>query len=198
MLQQRKRELLPIAYFHLVFTIPPAIAEITLQNKRAVFQILFRTSAETLLTIAADPKHLGAAVGFFSILHTWGQNVLFHPHLHCVVTGGGLSPDNQWIASRPDFFLSVGVLSRLFRRLFLEALESAYAKGELEFHGQLQLLGDPPSVPTSTWLQYVKPNGSFMPNHPLAAPNRSSNTSDATRTASPSAISACWLSKISR
>jgi len=164
MLQQRKRELLPIAYFHLVFTIPPAIAEITLQNKRAVFQIPFRTSAETLLTIAADPKHLGAAVGFFSILHTWGQNLLFHPHLHCVVTGGGLSPDNQWIASRPDFFLSVGVLSRLFRRLFLQALESAYAKGELEFHGQLQLLGDPQAfqqhlapVRQTEWVVYAKP-----------------------------------------
>ena len=163
-LQQRRRELLPIAYFHVVFTVPPAIAEIALQNQRTVFQILFRTSAETLLTIAADPKHLGATVGFFSLLHTWGQNLLFHPHVHCVVTGGGLSPDNDWVASRPHFFLSVRVLSRLFRRLFLAALESAYAKGNLEFHGQLQPLRDPGSfqrhlIPArqAEWVVYAKP-----------------------------------------
>jgi hypothetical protein len=163
-LQQRKRELLPIAYFHLVFTVPPAIADIALQNKRTIFQILFRTSAETLLTIAADPKHLGVTVGFFSILHTWGQNLLFHPHVHCVVTGGGLSPDRDWIPTRPNFFLSVRVLSRLFRRLFLEALETAYAKGKLEFHGQLQSLRHPDSfhqhlAPArhTEWVVYAKP-----------------------------------------
>ena len=163
-LEQRKRELLPIEYFHIVFTVPPAIAEIALQNKPALFQILFRTSAETLLTIAADPKHLGATVGFFSILHTWGQNLLFHPHVHCVVTGGGLSPENDWIPSRPNFFLSVRVLSRLFRRLFVEALESAYAKGKLEFHGQLQSLRDPKAfeqhvdpVRQIDWVVYAKP-----------------------------------------
>lgn len=151
-LQQRKQELLPIPYFHLVFTVPPAIAAIALQNKRALFQILFRTSAATLLTIAADPKHLGATVGFFSILHTWGQNLLFHPHIHCVVTGGGLSPDHHWIATRPRFLLSVRVLSRLFRRLFLEALLQAYADGKLEFHGQLQPLRDP-----AAWHQHLAP-----------------------------------------
>ena len=163
-LQQRKRELLPIEYFHIVFTVPPAIAEIALQNKRALFQILFRASAETLLTIAADPKHLGARVGFFSILHTWGQNLLFHPHVHCVVTGGGLSPENEWVASRPNFFLSVRVLSRLFRRLFLEALESAYGKGDLEFHGQLAHLRDKESFQKhlaparqTEWVVYAKP-----------------------------------------
>jgi Putative transposase/Transposase zinc-binding domain len=163
-LERRKRELLPVEYFHIVFTVPPAIAEIALQNKRALFQILFRTSAEALLTIAADPKHLGAVVGFFSILHTWGQNLLFHPHIHCVVTGGGLSPENDWIASRPNFLLSVRVLSRLFRRLFVEAMESAYAKGKLEFHGQLQSLRDPKAfeqylhpVRQIDWVVYAKP-----------------------------------------
>ena len=145
-------------------TLAFAIAEIALQNKRALFQILFRTSAEALLTIAADPKHLGAVVGFFSILHTWGQNLLFHPHIHCVVTGGGLSPENDWIASRPNFLLSVRVLSRLFRRLFVEAVESAYAKGKLEFHGQLQSLRDPKAferhlnpVRQIDWVVYAKP-----------------------------------------
>lgn len=163
-LQQRMRELLPTAYFHVVFTVPPAIAEIALQNKRTVFQILFRASAATLLTIAADPKHLGATVGFFSILHTWGQNLLFHPHVHCVVTGGGLSKAGDWLASRPDFFLSVRVLSRLFRRLFLEALQSAYDKGTLEFHGSLQSLREPQSFQQhlaparqTEWVVYAKP-----------------------------------------
>jgi hypothetical protein len=163
-LQQRKRELLPIQYFHIVFTVPPAIAEIALQNKRVLFQILFRTSAKTLLTIAADPKHLGAAVGFFSILHTWGQNLLFHPHVHCVVTGGGLSPQDEWVASRPNFFLSVRVLSRLFRRLFLEALDTAYDQGDIEFHGKLATLRDKESFQKhlasarqTEWVVYAKP-----------------------------------------
>ena len=163
-LQQRMGELLPIPYFHVVFTVPPAIADIALQNKRAVFQILFRASAETLLTIAADPQHLGATVGFFSILHTWGQNLLFHPHLHCVVTGGGICPEGGWIASRPNFFLSVRVLSRLFRRLFLEAVESAFANGDLEFHGQLAELRDREAFQShlaparkTEWVVYAKP-----------------------------------------
>jgi len=163
-LQRRKAELLPIAYFHVVFTVPAVIAQIALQNKRAVFQILFRASAETLLTIAADPQHLGATIGFFSILHSWGQNLLFHPHVHCVVTGGGLSPQQEWIATRPHFFLSVRVLSRLFRRLFLEALEAAFDQGDLEFHGQLEALRDPelfqqhlqPARQTE-WVVYAKP-----------------------------------------
>lgn len=163
-LQQRMRELLPIAYFHVVFTVPPAVAEIALQNKRALFQILFRASAETLLTIAADPKHLGASIGFFSILHTWGQNLLFHPHVHCVVTGGGLSPDGDWMDCRPNFFLSVRVLSRLFRRLFLEALERAYTNGDLQFHGQLAALRNREAFQSHLdkarqceWVVYAKP-----------------------------------------
>jgi hypothetical protein len=142
-LQQRQDELLPIPYFHVVFTMPPAITAIALQNKRTVFQILFRCSAQTLLTIAADPQHLGATIGFFSILHTWGQNLLFHPHVHCVVTGGGLTQDQEsWVASQPRFFLSVRVLSRLFRRLFLEALQQAHSRGQLQFHGELIPLRD--------------------------------------------------------
>ena len=137
-LTRRKAELLPIRYYHVVFTLPPPIAQLALQNKQAIYKILFAASAETLLTIAADPKHLGAKIGFFSILHTWGQNLLHHPHVHCVVTGGGIGggigPDGQiWIKCRDNFFLSVRVLSRLFRRLFLAAL----AKAELTFHGQL-------------------------------------------------------------
>jgi hypothetical protein len=133
-LERRKGELLPTTYYHLVFTLPPAIAELALQNKKAIYNILFSASAETLLTIARDPKHLGANIGFFSILHTWGQNLRHHPHVHCVVTGGGISQDQQrWIDSRKNFFLSVRVLSRLFRRLFLAQL----AEADLKFHGQL-------------------------------------------------------------
>lgn len=133
-LERRKAELLPTTYYHLVFTLPPAIAQLALQNKTLIYNILFNASAEALLTIARDPKHLGASIGFFSILHTWGQNLLHHPHVHCVVTGGGISHDRQhWVSCRKNFFLSVRVLSRLFRRLCLEQL----GKAELKFHGQL-------------------------------------------------------------
>jgi hypothetical protein len=137
-LDDRRAEILDTQYFHVVFTVPKEIAEIAFQNKRCVYGILFRTVADTLTTIAADPKHLGAEIGFFSVLHTWGQNLLHHPHLHCVVPGGGLSPDgSRWISCRPGFFLPVRVLSRLFRRLFLEALEKAFGAGELEFFSAL-------------------------------------------------------------
>ena len=116
----------------------PAIAY---QNKKVVYGILFRATAETLRTIAADPKHLGAEIGFFAVLHSWGQNLLHHPHLHCVVPGGGLSPDGtQWISCRPGFFLPVRVLSRLFRRLFLEYLIKAFDAGKLEFFSSLEPL----------------------------------------------------------
>jgi hypothetical protein len=152
-IERRKAELLPIPYFHVVFTIPASIAAIALQNKETVFQILFRTSAQTLLTIAADPKHLGATIGLFSVLHTWGQNLLFHPHVHCVATGGGPAPDGEsWVASRPHFLLSVRVLSRLFRRLFLEALEQAHADGQLQFYGGLEHLHS-----RDSFLRYLKP-----------------------------------------
>ena len=127
-----------------VFTVPQAIAVIAYQNKAVAYDILFQATAETLRTIAADPKHLGAEIGFIAILHTWGQNLLHHPNLHCVAPGGGLSPDGQrWIACRPGFFLSVRVLSRLFRRLFLAQLRSAFDGGELRFFHGLVALQDP-------------------------------------------------------
>jgi hypothetical protein len=123
------------------------------QNKRELYGILFRATAETLLTIAADPKHLGAKIGFFVVLHTWGQNLLHHPHLHCVVTGGGLSADSsQWISCRVGFFLSVWVLSRLFRRLFLEYLLKAFDAGKLQFFSSLESLTD-----RSSFLDYLAP-----------------------------------------
>ena len=164
-LQQRQQELLPIPYFHVVFTVPERIAAIALRNKKVLFQILFRASAETLLTIAADPKHLGASIGFFSILHTWGQNLLFHPHIHAVVTGGGLTPNgDRWVAGRSDFFLSVRVLSRLFRRLFLTALQQAHTRGLLEFSDAMAELMEPQAfaaflapVSQQEWVVYAKP-----------------------------------------
>jgi Putative transposase/Transposase zinc-binding domain len=138
-LARRKAELLPVEYYHVVFTIPEQLNRLALANKETVYKILFQTSAETLQTIARDPKHLGAEIGFFSILHTWGQNLLHHPHVHCVVTGGGLSPDRKtWIGCRPGFFLSVRVLWCLFRRLFLDALRQALNQKQLQFPGQLQ------------------------------------------------------------
>lgn len=160
---RRKAELLPVPYFHLVFTLPEQLNHLALQNKAAVYRILFNASAQALQTIAADPKHLGARIGFFAILHTWGQNLLHHPHVHCVATGGGLSLDGtRWISCRPGFFLSVRVLSRLFRRLFLGALQAAFAAGELQFHGELgPLAGRFPQLlkklGTLEWVVYAKP-----------------------------------------
>jgi hypothetical protein len=142
-IEQRQSELLDVPYFHVVFTVPEQIAAIAYQNKEVVYDILFQATAETLKTIAADPEHLGAEIGFFAVLHTWGQNLQFHPHLHCVVPGGGLSPDGQrWISCRANFFLSVHVLSRLFRRLFLEALQHAFDSGQLQFFNTLESLRD--------------------------------------------------------
>src|SRR3954451_13144083 len=140
-LEARQAELLPVEYFHVVFTVPESIAWIAFYNKTVVYNILFRATAETLLTIGRDPKHLGAGIGFFAILHTWGQNLQHHPHLHCVVPGGGLSEDQErWVGCRPGFFLPVRVLSRLFRRLFLEMLEKAYQQGELRLFAELERL----------------------------------------------------------
>ncbi len=159
-LERRKAELLPVTYYHLVFTIPPAIATLALQNKKVIYNILFNASAAALLTIARDPRHLGADIGFFSILHTWGQNLLHHPHVHCVVTGGGISPDRQrWIQCRKNFLLSVRVLSRLFRGLFLAQLATA----TLKFHGQLAHLNNKAAlrrhlakVRQQDWVVYAK------------------------------------------
>ena len=143
-LAERQRELLPLEYYHIVFTLPAALGEIAYQNKAVVYDLLFKATAETLRTIAADPKHLGAQIGFTAVLHTWGSAMTHHPHLHCIVPGGGLSPDGQrWIPCKRGFFLPVRVLSRLFRRRFLEHLSSAYHAGRLEFFGQHQHLTDP-------------------------------------------------------
>jgi hypothetical protein len=140
-LEKRLAELLPVEYFHVVFTLPGALAPLALQNKRCVYNILFEATAETLKTIAADPKHLGAEIGFLAVLHTWGQKLDPHPHLHCIVPAGGFDPSGErWIACRPGFFLPVRVLSRLFRRLFLEKLQRAYTAGTLGFHGALASL----------------------------------------------------------
>ena len=142
-IEERQSELLDVPYFHVVFTVPQEIAAIAYQNKEMVYGILFQATAETLKTIAADPKHLGAEIGFFAVLHSWGQNLQFHPHLHGVVPGGGLSADGQrWISCRPDFFLPVRVLSHLFRRLFLESLQHAFDSGKLEFFNTLESLRD--------------------------------------------------------
>jgi hypothetical protein len=142
-LSERQGELLPVPYFHVVFTLPAPAAEIAFQNKAAVYAILFKAAAETLLTIAADPRHLGAEIGFIAVLHTWGQNLQHHPHVHCLVPGGGLSPDGRrWVSCRPGFFLPVRVLSRLFRRLFLEKLQTAFDAGRLALFGVLARLAD--------------------------------------------------------
>jgi len=142
-LEDRRADLLPVPYFHVVFTLPATIAEIAYQNKAVVYGILFKAAARTLSTIAADPKHLGARIGHIAVLHSWGQNLTYHPHLHCIVPGGGLSPDRSaWIACKPGFFLPVRVLSRLFRRLFLEQLSRAHEAGSLKFFGSLAPLGD--------------------------------------------------------
>ena len=152
-IQDRAAEILDTEYFHVVFTVPGAIATIALQNPAVVYAILFRAAADTLRTIAADPTHLGAAIGFFAVLHTWGQTLVHHPHLHCVVPGGGLSLDGtRWIACRPGFFLPVRVLSRLFRRLFLTQLDAAFDAGALQFFASHESLRDRPA-----FLQHLAP-----------------------------------------
>lgn len=151
-LHSRQEELLPAEYFHVVFTIPEPIARIAFYNKEVVYGILFRTAAETLLTIARDPKHLGADIGFFGILHTWGQNLLHHPHIHFVIPGGGIGPDRTWVPCRPGFFLPVRVLSRLFRRLFLAAIHEAFRRNQLLFIGEIE-----PLHHQSAFLDYLKP-----------------------------------------
>ena len=164
-LEARQADLLDVEYFHVVFTLPRAVAEIASHNKAVVYGLLFRTAAETLRTIAADPRHLGAQIGFFAVLHTWGQTLVHHPHLHCVVPGGGLSLDGtRWVACRPGFFLPVRVLSRLFRRLFLDALLEAFTTGQLCFFGALEALSDPQGFADHLqpareceWVVYAKP-----------------------------------------
>jgi Putative transposase len=155
-----------------VFTVPESIATIAFQNKEVVYRILFQATAQTLKTIAADPRHLGAEIGFFAVLHTWGQNLTHHPHLHCVVPGGGLSPDGQrWVACQPDFFLPVRVLSRRFRHLFLAALQKAFDAGQLRFFSSLEALAERTAflrhlqkARRTEWVVYAK--------RPLAGPGQ--------------------------
>jgi Putative transposase/Transposase zinc-binding domain len=142
-LAEREAELLPVPYFHVVYTLPAEIGDIAYQNKAVIYDLLFKASAETTLTIAADPKHLGARIGFISVLHTWGSALTHHPHIHMIVPGGGLSPDgSKWIACRPRYFLTVEVLSALFRRLFLQMLVAAHHAGRLQFFGDHARLAD--------------------------------------------------------
>jgi hypothetical protein len=163
-LADRQAELLDVPYFHVVFTVPEPIATIAFQNQTAVYDILFRAASETLRSIAADPEHLGVEIGFLAVLHTWGQNLLHHPHLHCLVPGGGIAPDGQrWIPCRSGFFLPVTVLSRMFRGLFLHYLEKAFAAGELHFFSEHRHLHEPMAfrrylVPTrdAEWVVYAK------------------------------------------
>jgi hypothetical protein len=164
-LAARQAELLAVPYFHVVFTLPAAVAEIAFHNKATVYAILFRTAAETLRTIAADPKHLGAETGLVAVLHTWGQNLHHHPHIHCVVPAGGPSLDHtRWVTCRRGFFLPVRVLSRLFRRLFLDELRTAFTAGELGFFGELAVLAEPAAFARHLrelrrveWVVYAKP-----------------------------------------
>ncbi len=163
-IDDRKQDLLDVEYFHVVFTVPQDVAAIAAQNKATVYNLLFRATAETLRTIAADPEHLGAELGFFAVLHTWGQTLVAHPHLHCVIPGGGLSPDGtQWLACRPGFFLPVRVLSRLFRRLFLQHLQAAYDAETLCLERSLAPLQDRPTwtralagLRRTEWVVYAK------------------------------------------
>jgi hypothetical protein len=163
-LEKRQGELLECEYFHVVFTLPAELAALALQNKRQMYDLLFRATADTLQSIAADPQHLGAQIGFFCVLHSWGQTLNFHPHLHCVVPGGGISLDgSRWVACRPGFFLPVNVLSCRFRKLYLRYLEQTYAAGKLRFYGELRELSDPKSfarylapLHDSEWVVYAK------------------------------------------
>lgn len=163
-LSDRQADLLPVPYFHVVFTVPAEVAEIAFHNKAVVYAILFDAVAGTLKTLAADPRHLGGEIGFLTILHTWGQALTHHPHIHCLVPGGALVAGNRWLACRPRFFLPVHVLSRLFRRLFLERLQAAHLAGRLRFSGALARLDDADVFATSIrelrckdWIVYSKP-----------------------------------------
>jgi hypothetical protein len=161
----RQRELLPTRYVHMVFTLPQRLAPLVLQNKKVIYDLLFRASAETLLEVARDPKHLGAEIGFFSVLHTWSQKLTAHPHVHCVVPAGGLSLDHtRWIKSRDRFFLSIHVLRRVFRGKFVAGLQCAFQNGKLRFSGDLTLLAQPKIFASwlrplfrNDWVVYSKP-----------------------------------------
>jgi len=162
---ERAAELLPVPYFHIVFTLPHELSALVLQNKRLLYDLLFRTSAATLLELARDPKHLGAEIGFLGVLHTWGQNLQHHPHIHYVVPAGGLAPGGSgWIASSNRFFLPIGALSRVFRGKFTAGLKQLFRQNKLQFHGSLRRLAEPRSFRgllrqlfRENWVVYAKP-----------------------------------------
>src|ERR1019366_8619391 len=165
-LAARQTKLLPVPYFHFVFPLPQQIGALALQNAREIYNILFRAASETLLTIAADPKRLGAGVGFLAVLHTWGQNLHAHPHLHCVVPGGGISPDGKrWVSCRKSsFLLPKRVLSSRFRNVFLTYLREAFEDGRLKFHGEMAAFARPAAFAALcnrarrvNWNVHVKP-----------------------------------------
>src|SRR5713101_1521633 len=164
-IEARRSELLPSPYVHVVFTLPPQLAPLALQNKKVIYGLLLRASAETLLQVARNPRHLGAEIGFFSVLHTWNQKLQLHPHVHCVVPAGGLSLDHtRWIRSRPHFFLPIQVLRRVFRGKFVAALKSAFQHGQLHLSGDLALLAQPKIFAAwlrplfrKDWIVYSKP-----------------------------------------
>src|SRR5467141_3229689 len=161
----RQRELLPTRYVHVVFTLPHRLVPVVLQNKKVIYDLLFRTSAKTLLEVARDPRHLGAEIGFFTVLHTWNQKLVLHPHVHCVIPTGGLSLDHtHWVKSRDRFFLSIKVLRRVFRGKFVDALKQAFREGQLCFHGDLTLLAQTKIFAAwlqplfrKDWIVYLKP-----------------------------------------
>ena len=153
-LEARERELLPTPYVHIVFTLPREVASLALQNKQVIYNLLFHASAQTLLEIARDPRHLGAEVGFFSVLHTWNQRLQHHPHIHSVLAAGGLAPDHsRWISSHPSFFLPIKVLSRVFRGKFVAGLRTVFREGKLQFHGALTPLAEPRTF--ASWLRLL-------------------------------------------
>ena len=175
-LQARRKQLLPARYLHAVFTLPHELSRLTLQNKRVVYSLLLRTSAETLLEVARDPQRLGAEIGFFSVLHTWNQKLQHHSHVHCVLAAGGLSPSHsRWIEPRYDnFFLPTGVLAEVFRGKFVDALRQAFTEGRLGFYGQLRSLSQPRAFSAflrtlfrNKWVVYLKPPFGGLPEQVL-------------------------------
>jgi len=164
-LENRDKELLPVPYFHVTFTVPDTLNPLALQNKRLFYGLLFRAMSQTMLTIARDPKHLGAQIGFLAVLHTWGQNLTDHPHIHCVVPTGGISPDGtRWIAGRENFFVPVRLLSAMFKKKLIAYLKTAYNNGKLDLYGRLENLRNPDdwrrlitAVKTAKWVVYAKP-----------------------------------------
>jgi hypothetical protein len=164
-LRKRRQELLPVGYFHVVFSVPHRLIPLMWQNKKLLFSLLFQATGSTLMEVASDPKRLGAEIGFLCILHTWGQTLNRHPHVHCVVPGGGLSPDHtRWISSHPRFFLPVKVLSSVFRDKFVDGLKQAYLAGKLRFYGDCQTLADSEAfgvfvdeLSAQDWVVYAKP-----------------------------------------